>query len=157
VAIDGSADSRRALDEAIDHQVVQASPAQVLVTPCRSRGRARLRRSPGPGIQRGAANRIGLLFVTTHSYRIGEGTQLDVARIAEEFLGTVVAIPGFRAYYMIDGGDNTIGSVAIFDTREAGEECDRLAGEFVKERLGGFRLTEVQVTEGKVLASQRSG
>jgi hypothetical protein len=93
------------------------------------------------------------MFVSMHSYRIGEGTQLDVARVAEEFLGIAAAIPGFRAYLMIDGGDRKIGSVSVFDTREGLDECDRRAAEFVTERLGGFRLSEVEITEGEVLAS----
>ena len=96
------------------------------------------------------------MYVTVHSYKIGEGTQIDVAREAQEFLGTVSEIPGFRAYYMIDGGDNRIGSVSVFDTPEGVEQCDRLAGEFVTEQLGGFRLSEVETTEGKVLASSLS-
>lgn len=93
------------------------------------------------------------MFVTVHNYKIGEGTQLDVARTAQAFLETVSAIPGFRAYYMIDGGDYTIASVSIFDTPEGVERCDRLAAEFVAERLGGFHLSDVKTTEGKVLAS----
>jgi heme-degrading monooxygenase HmoA len=97
------------------------------------------------------------MFVTMHNYKIGEGTQLDVARTGQEFLDTVSAIPGFRAYYMIDGGDHRIGSVSIFDTPEGVEECDKLAGEFVAERLGGFQLSDVETTEGKVLASLFSG
>jgi heme-degrading monooxygenase HmoA len=96
------------------------------------------------------------MYVTMHSYKIGAGTQLDVARTAEEFLQTVSTIPGFRAYYMIDGGDHRIGSVSIFETPEGVEQCDTLAAEFVTERLEGFRLTDVEVTEGKVLASQLS-
>jgi heme-degrading monooxygenase HmoA len=103
-----------------------------------------------------ARKEVNFLFVTMHNYKIGEGTQLDVARTAEEFLGTVASIPGFRAYYMIDGGDHRIGSVSIFDTREGIEECDKLAAEFVTERLGGFRLSPGEVTEGEVLASQAS-
>jgi heme-degrading monooxygenase HmoA len=96
------------------------------------------------------------MFVTVHSYEIGEGTQVDVARTAQEFLEQVSAIPGFRAYYMIDGGDHMIGSVSVFDTAEGVEECDRLAAGFVAERMKGFRLSEAQVTEGKVLASMLS-
>ena len=96
------------------------------------------------------------MYVTVHNYRIGDGTQLDVARIAQEFLGTVASIPGFRAYYMIDGGDTRIGSVSIFDSPEGVEECDRLAAEFVEQRLQGFRLSDVQITAGEVLASQQS-
>jgi hypothetical protein len=99
---------------------------------------------------------VDYVLVTMHNYKIGEGTQLDVAREAEAFAGRVGAIPGFRAYYMIDGGDHRIGSVAVFDTREGVEECDRLAVEFVTERLGGFRLSEVEITEGEVLGSHLS-
>jgi hypothetical protein len=97
------------------------------------------------------------MFVTVHNYEIGVGTQVDVALTAQEFLGTVGAIPGFRAYYMIDGGDHRIGSVSIFDTAEGAEECDRLAAKFVAERLEGFQLAEAEMTEGKVLASLLSG
>lgn len=93
------------------------------------------------------------MFVTVHNYEVGAGTQLDVARTAQGFLEGVRAIPGFRAYYMVDGGDHRIGSVSIFDTREGVEECDRLAGDFVRERLKGFRLSDVEITEGKVLTS----
>ena len=96
------------------------------------------------------------MFVTVHNYEIRSGTQLDAAREAESFFGLVTAIPGFRAYYMIDGGDSKIGSVSVFDSIEGMHECDRLAAEFVKERMGGFRLSEVDVTEGEVLASQLS-
>jgi hypothetical protein len=97
------------------------------------------------------------MYVTVHNYEIGEGSQVDVARTAQEFLETVSAIPGFRGYYMIDGGDHRIASVSIFDTPEGVEQCDELAGEFVREKLGGFRLTEVDTTEGKVLASLLPG
>jgi hypothetical protein len=95
-----------------------------------------------------------LLYVTIHNYKVGSGRPLDVAMEAEAFLGLAGSIPGFRAYYMIDGGDGLIGSVSIFETREGIEECDRRAAEFVEERLGGFRLSRTEITEGEVLASQ---
>lgn len=96
------------------------------------------------------------MFVTMHSYSIGEGTQIDVARTAEEFLGTAAGIPGFRAYYMIDGGDHKIGSVAVFDSREGLDQCDKLAAAFVTKRLGGFQISDVEITEGEILASHVS-
>jgi hypothetical protein len=95
-----------------------------------------------------------LLYVTMHNYKIGSGRPLEVASRAEEFLGVVGRIPGFRAYYMIDGGDELIGSVSVFETREGIEECDRLAAQFVEEHLAGFRISQVEITEGEVLASQ---
>jgi hypothetical protein len=97
------------------------------------------------------------MYVTVHNYEIGEGNQVDVGRTAQDFLQTVSTIPGFRGYYMIDGGDHRIASVSIFDTPEGVEQCDELAARFVQEELKGFRLSEVETTEGKVLASLLPG
>jgi hypothetical protein len=58
---------------------------------------------------------------------------------------------------MVDGGDHRIASVSIFDTPEGVEQCDELAAEFVQEKLGGFQLSEVETTQGKVLASLLPG
>ena len=94
------------------------------------------------------------MFVTVHNYTIGRGTQVDVGREAQSFLGEVSSIPGFRAYYMVDTEDSTIASVSIFDTRDGIEECDRRAAQFVEAKLGGYRLSEGEFTGGQVLASQ---
>ena len=94
------------------------------------------------------------MYVTVHSYTIGSGRQLDVAREAESFVGEAALIPGFRAYYMVDAGDALIASVAVFDTPEGIEECDRRAARFVEARLAGFRLSDPGITRGQVLASQ---
>lgn len=95
------------------------------------------------------------MYVTMHNYTIGSGTQLDVAREAQSFVTEAASITGFRAYYMIDGGDSLIASVAVFDTREGIEECDRRAAQFVQQGLAGFQLSDIGVTEVTVLASQK--
>ena len=96
------------------------------------------------------------LYVTMHNYTIGSGTQLDLAREAQAFVDEAASIAGFRAYYMVDAGDSLIASVAVFDTREGIEECDRRATKFAEHRLAGFQVSDVEVTEGQVLASQTS-
>jgi hypothetical protein len=96
------------------------------------------------------------LYVTVHNYTIGSGSQLDVGREAQLFASEAASIEGFRAYYMIDAGDSLIATVAVFDTREGIEECDRRAARFVEEKLAGFQLSDVEVREGQVLASQMS-
>ena len=96
------------------------------------------------------------LYVTLHSYTIGSGSQVDLAREAEGFVTEVASIKGFRAYYLIDAGDSRIASVAVFDTREGIDDCTRRAARFVEQRLGGFQLSDVEVKEGQVLASQMS-
>jgi len=96
------------------------------------------------------------LYVTMHNYTIRSGTQLDLAREAQAFVDEAASIAGFRAYYMVDAGDSLIASVAVFDTREGIEECDRRAAKFVEQQLAGFQVSDVEVTEGQVLASQTS-
>ena len=94
------------------------------------------------------------MYVTVHNYTIGSGTQVDLAREAQSFVAEAASINGFRAYYMIDAGDALIASVAVFDTPEGIEECDRRATQFVERKLAGFRLSDIEVREGQVLASQ---
>ena len=104
----------------------------------------------------GGANsrRLTPVFVTVHNYTIGSGTKVDLGREAQGFVDEVASIPGFRAYLVVDAGDGAIASIAVFDTGEGIEECDRRAAEFVEQRLSGYRLSGVEVTEGQVLASQ---
>ena len=94
------------------------------------------------------------MYVTVHTYTIGSGNQLDLGREAQGLLDEVASIAGFRAYYMVDGGDSVIASVAVFDTPEGMEECDRRAARFAEEGFTKFQLSDVSVTEGPVLASQ---
>jgi hypothetical protein len=96
------------------------------------------------------------MYVTMHNYTIGSGTQLDLAREAQSFVAEAASIAGFRALYMIDAGDSVIAAVAVFDTREGIEECDRRAAEFVERRLAGFQLSSPEVKQGQVLASGTS-
>jgi len=96
------------------------------------------------------------LYVTVHNYTIGSGSQLDIGREAQAFVSEVASIDGFRAYYMIDAGDSMLASVAVFDTREGIDDCDRRAARFVEQKLAGFQLSDVEVREGQVLASQMS-
>lgn len=105
----------------------------------------------------GSRREAHTVYVTMYNYRIQAGTPLDVALESQHFAGTVAQIPGFRAHYIVDGGDDCIAAVGIFDTTEGIEECDRLTAEFVKSELGDFRLSELQVTEGQVLASRWDG
>ena len=93
------------------------------------------------------------MYVTVHNYTIGSGTQLDLGREAQTFVDEAASIDGFRAYYMIDAGGSLIASVAVFDTLEGIEECDRRAAEFVERKLAGFRLSDIEVREGQGLAS----
>lgn len=94
------------------------------------------------------------MFVTVHNYTIGSGTQVDVGREAQAFLGEVSAIPGFRAYFLVEAGDDSIASVSVFDTREGIEECDRRGAQFVEEKLAGYRVAKGEFGGGQVLASQ---
>ena len=83
------------------------------------------------------------LYVTLHSYTIGSGSQVDLAREADGFVTEVASIKAIPAYNQID-------------TREGIDDCTRRAARFVEQRLGGFQLSDVEVKEGQVLASQMS-
>jgi hypothetical protein len=92
------------------------------------------------------------MYVSVHNYRIERGTPVQAALEGQHFAATVAAIPGFRAYYLLEGGDAQIAAIGIFDTHDAIEEYDRLA-ENSAEGMEGL-VSPVEVTEGQVLASR---
>jgi hypothetical protein len=93
------------------------------------------------------------MYVSVHKYRIERGTPVDAALEGQHFAATVAAIPGFRAYYLLEGGDAQIAAIGIFDTHDGIDEYDRSAENFATEGMDGL-VSPVEVTEGQVLASR---
>jgi hypothetical protein len=95
------------------------------------------------------------MFISVRRYKQGAGTAQELARrVEDEFIPIVSAAPGFKAYHVVDAGEDVVVSVNIFDDRAGAEESDRRAAEWVRERLGEFQLSQVEITEGEVLASR---
>jgi hypothetical protein len=61
-------------------------------------------------------------------------------------------IPGFVACYSVDAGDGVVVSTSVFEHKDAEEQSNFRAGEFVAEHLAPLLPNAPQVTAGEVEA-----
>jgi hypothetical protein len=76
-----------------------------------------------------------------------------VAKVAQEgFVPIISQMPGFVAYYSVDAGDGVMVSTSVFEHKDAEEQSNFRAGEFVAEHLAPLLPNAPQVTAGEVEA-----
>lgn len=92
------------------------------------------------------------MYVVTRRY---EKIRIDeAARRAEKGVGDILkSTPGFRGYYVVDGGDGVGLSVSLFDSREAAVAASDKAMAWIRENLSDIYEGEPQVTAGEALVS----
>ena len=77
----------------------------------------------------------------------------EVARQMEEhFLPIISEMPGFVAYYWVDAGDGVVVTTSVFEHKEAEEETNWKAGEFVAQYIAPLTPNPPQITAGEVVA-----
>ena len=73
-------------------------------------------------------------------------------RVNDELLPTMRQLPGFVAYYVVDGGDGTLIAISVFEDRAVAEESTRQATAWVRERLSHLIRTAPVISTGAVIA-----
>ena len=92
------------------------------------------------------------MYVTVRRYD-GVTDQNKVARLVDEgFIPIISEMPGFVAYYFVDAGDGVMISTSVFAHKDAEEQSNFMAGEFVAEHLAPLMPNPPQVTAGEVEA-----
>lgn len=91
-------------------------------------------------------------WLTVRRYEGVTDSKEAARRVREGFIPLISNIPGFVSYYWVDEGDNVMVSVSVFETREAEEESNRLAKDFVKEHIAPLLPKSPQITAGQVVA-----
>jgi hypothetical protein len=77
----------------------------------------------------------------------------EVARhVEEEFLPMISEMPGFVAYYWVDAGEGVMVSTSVFEHKDAEEQSNWRAGDFVANNLASLLPNPPQITAGEVAA-----
>jgi hypothetical protein len=76
--------------------------------------------------------------------------------VQEGFVPLISEIEGFVAYYCVDAGDGVIVSTSVFEHKDAEEQTNFVAGEFVKEHLAPLLPNPPQISSGEVVAYKSS-
>jgi hypothetical protein len=90
-------------------------------------------------------------------YTVRLGTVEAAARHAEEtLLPQVRQVPGFTAHYLIDAGQGTFTSVAVFETEDGADRANGLISSWFRNDWPTFRAVPPEVSTGRVLAHTAS-
>jgi len=77
----------------------------------------------------------------------------EAARRAESGIGQMLKQePGFRGYYVFDGGNGVGGSVTLFENREDALAANEKALAWIRASLSDLLDGEPEITAGEVLA-----
>jgi hypothetical protein len=92
------------------------------------------------------------MYVAVRRYE-GVTNPSEAGRIVNEgFVPLISEIPGFVAYYWVDAGDGVMVSTSVFEHKDAEEQTNFVAGEFVAEHLLPLLPNRPQITSGEVVA-----
>jgi heme-degrading monooxygenase HmoA len=72
-------------------------------------------------------------------------------RVNAEALSAVSGVPGFQAYYVIYGEDDTVVTVSAFEEKAAAEECNKKVLSWIRENLGPMLVSPPEAMEGEVI------
>jgi hypothetical protein len=82
----------------------------------------------------------------------------DAARRAKSGVGRILKeSPGFRSYYVLDGGEGVGIAVMIFEDCESANAANGKVLEFVQASLHDLDLGDPEIIAGKVLLNIESG
>ena len=96
------------------------------------------------------------MYATVRRYE-GVSDPSEVARQVEEgFIPIISEMPGFVAYYCVDAGDSVIVSTSVFEHKDAEEQSNWRAGDFVAQHLAPLLPNPPQITAGELVAHKSS-
>jgi hypothetical protein len=75
------------------------------------------------------------MYVAVRRYEGVTDPQKAGQLVDEGFVPLISEIPGFIAYYWVDAGDGVMVSTSVFEHKDAEEQTNFVAGEFVQEHL----------------------
>jgi len=75
------------------------------------------------------------MYVAVRRYEGVRDSQKVAQLVDEDFIPIISEMPGFVAYYFVDAGDGVMVSTSVFEHKEAEEQSNFRAGQFVAENL----------------------
>ena len=92
------------------------------------------------------------MYVAVRRYE-GVSDPQKVGQLVDEgFVPIISELPGFVAYYFVDAGDGVMVSTGVFEHKDAEEQSNFRAGQFVAENLAPLLPNPPQVTAGEVVS-----
>jgi hypothetical protein len=92
------------------------------------------------------------MYASIRKYTSSDAAEV-IRRADEGFIPLVRDVSGFKAYYMVDGGDGTVVTVTVCDDQAGVEDSVGKAREWVGQNAADLIEGAPDVTNGEVSAS----
>jgi hypothetical protein len=92
------------------------------------------------------------MYVAVRRYEDVSDSQKVAQLVDEGFIPIISEMLGFVAYYLVNAGDGVMVSTSVFEHKDAEEQSNFRAGQFVAENLAPLLPNPPQVTAGEVVA-----
>ena len=92
------------------------------------------------------------MYVTVRRYEGVTDPAEAGRRVNEGFLAIISKVPGFVAYYWVDAGGGVMISTSVFQDQSGEEESNKLAADYVREKMASLLPKPPQITAGEAIA-----
>jgi heme-degrading monooxygenase HmoA len=95
------------------------------------------------------------MFTSIRKYNVRRGSAEELARrVHEGFLPLLRQMPGFRSYYLLDGGPDVLITISRFDSADEAFASNEKAAEWVRNNVLEFTRGMPEVMTGNTLIAE---
>jgi hypothetical protein len=91
------------------------------------------------------------MYASVRRYQTSPGAAVEIAqRVNQGFVPIISKAPGFVAYYVVDGGNDVVASISVFQDEAGAVESNRMAAGWIKENIASLFVGSPVITAGAV-------
>jgi len=95
------------------------------------------------------------MFTCIRKYTVRRGSAEELARrVREDFVPMIRQMPGFRSYYLLDGGPDVLITVSRFDSVDEAFASNEKAADWVRNNVLEFTRGMPEVMVGNTLIAE---
>jgi hypothetical protein len=89
------------------------------------------------------------MYISVRRYDNVRSVSQVCGRIAATFVPLLRKMPGFIAYYAVDGGGGTMATISVFSTEAMAHESNALATQWLNENVADLQPDPPTILAGK--------
>jgi hypothetical protein len=94
------------------------------------------------------------MFTIVRKFTLTRGSAAEVARrVQDSFVPLLRELPGFREYFLFDGGPDVLISIRVFDSADEALASNEIAATWIRNNVLEFTKGMPEIMVGNVLVS----
>jgi heme-degrading monooxygenase HmoA len=95
------------------------------------------------------------MFTIIRKFTLRHGSVDEIARrVRDSFVPLLRELPGFRGYYLLDGGPDVLISIRVFDSADEAFASNETAANWMRNNILEFTRGMPEVMAGNVLVAE---